>query len=1007
MANVKNSILQLKRHQLEAYNNCIELYEKQEKNNERQKAAVVFPTGCGKSFVILKYILEHPDERILFLAPRNAIKDQMYEYVVRYIGGDQREKNEIINEFGSFKNAARKYVPNFRCDLYQSMLGYGKKDSETKLIDRLKPDMIIVDEMHHLKTKSMRDKNNIVFNEEDEQKNENEWGKKFLSYLEKNSQAKLLGLTATPIRNDNANVVERLFEDALAEEISLLDAIELGIIHPPKYVVPDFIGKDEMETLLQKIENEKGERKETLQKKYDELVKESTKIEGLSNVLKENIMEHDPKGKYIIFCKDIEDMENKKEQAKEWFGEIDENPEIYAISSKDKTSQKQLQDFSETTSDHLKLMYCVGMIDEGVHIDDVSGVILAAKTGSRPTYFQRIGRAISVGEVKKQSIVIDLVNNNEILVDKTKKQDGFELTDLEALEKLVQWVEEKNNGKIPEYDEESSTKERIMAKRFARLNNKYLKYELDDKLLNDLDNDLYDEYRDIIKLGKTIGMFQGLVKLDIEENDNIKEELNTFVRNVEIKGLRRNFIEILSNNNELTPFEEVLQFCVKEGRVPSQIHKQASEQTEKEKREKSLYGKWVKSEEKKIIDSYTGKSLEEIPEEHRALVKQFRNYGYGLNPFEEVLQFCVDKERVPSSTNKPASEQTEEEKRENSLYVKWKRSKEKKIIDSYTGKSLEEIPEEHRTLVEQFRNYGYGKGSGLTPFEEVLQFCVDKERVPSSIHKLASEQTEEEKREQGLYDKWKRSEEKKIIDSYTGKILEEIPEEHRELVEKIRGYGYGLNPFEEVLKFCEDEKNRRVPAYINKPASEQTEEEKRENSLYVKWKRSEEKKIIDSYTGKSLEEIPEEHRALVEQFRNYGYGKGSGLTPFEEVLQFCVNKERVPSNIHKLASEQTEEEKREKSLYEKWKRSEEKKIIDSYTGKNLEEIPEEHRELVEKIRGYGYFGRKTKTVKELVRKVGKEISIEENSKAKEFLESISCEKQIEGEKNDPSGNIEL
>ena len=81
-----------------------------------------------------------------------------------------------------------------------------------------------------------------------------------------------------------------------------------------------------------------------------------------------------------------------------------------------------------------------------------------------------------------------------------------------------------------------------------------------------------------------------------------------------------------------------------------------------------------------------------------------------------------------------------------------------KIIDNYTGKRLEEIPEEHRALVEQFRNYGYG----LTQFEEVLQFCVDKERVPSDIKKLASEQTEEEKREQSLYSKWVKSEEKKI-----------------------------------------------------------------------------------------------------------------------------------------------------------------------------------------------------------------------------------------------------
>lgn len=86
-------------------------------------------------------------------------------------------------------------------------------------------------------------------------------------------QAKLLGLSATPIRNDGTNVVEKLFEDAVAEELSLLEAIEAGIIYPPKYVVPDFIREDELESLLEKINSVEGERKEQLKAEYDELVK--------------------------------------------------------------------------------------------------------------------------------------------------------------------------------------------------------------------------------------------------------------------------------------------------------------------------------------------------------------------------------------------------------------------------------------------------------------------------------------------------------------------------------------------------------------------------------------------------------------------------------------------------------------------------------------------------------------------------------------------------------------
>lgn len=120
--------------------------------------------------------------------------------------------------------------------------------------------------MHHLKTrKAGIDSEDItdeidddivngkdIIDNEERINQENKWGQKFKQLLEMYPQAKLLGLSATPIRNDGTNVVEKLFEDAVAEELSLLEAIEAGIIYPPKYVVPDFIREDELESLLEK-----------------------------------------------------------------------------------------------------------------------------------------------------------------------------------------------------------------------------------------------------------------------------------------------------------------------------------------------------------------------------------------------------------------------------------------------------------------------------------------------------------------------------------------------------------------------------------------------------------------------------------------------------------------------------------------------------------------------------------------------------------------------------------
>lgn len=41
-----------------------------------------------------------------------------------------------------------------------------------------------------------------------------------------------------------------------------------------------------------------------------------------------------------------------------------------------------------------------------------------------------------------------------------------------------------------------------------------------------------------------------------------------------------------------------------------------------------------------------------------------------------------------------------------------------------------------------------------------------------------------------------------------------------------------------------------------------------ENDLYYKWLRTEERKKVDRYEGKQLEEIPEEDRMLVERMRS-------------------------------------------------------------------------------------------------------------------------------------------
>ena len=967
MANTENSKLELLPHQNEAYQAVIKKFE------EKGKVAVIFPTGCGKSFVALEYILKHPDERVLFLAPRRAIANQMYEYIVRYIGGDTRSIEEIQKEYGtgnnpseSLKLAARSYIPNIECMLYQMISAYGERQSVDEILNSLKPTMIIVDEMHHLKTKSIRataGSNVVEDNEEYEEEfsnrieRENKWGKKFKKFLEDNPQAKLLGLSATPIRHDGANVVERIFKDAVASQKSLLEAMEEGIIYPPKYVVPDFVREDELETLLEKIEQAEGARKEELKAEYDELALKSANAPGIPQLMEENISEKD--GKYIIFCKDISDMKEKMANAKEWFGKIDEEPEIYGISSQDNTSAEQLQSFNNSKSSHLKLMYCVGMIDEGVHLNNVSGVILATKTESRPVYTQRVGRCISSKKNGKQAIVIDLVNNNEILSNKEEVEYGYEINDIEALQQLIDWINNKNNGKLPEYSAEKSQKEKTMARRMARINNKYIKYAQNQEMIKQLDKEEQDKIQDIIELGNTIGLFSKAIKLDFSDEEQRQEDLiNQFIDGIAIKGVRKDFVRLLQERLREGTFKEVMQFCEKNGRLPKQVVGTKATLTEEQIYENNLYARWRRCDEKQLVDKYSGVPIEKVPEEYKSIVEQVRSYGYGieekLTTYQKVIQFCEKNERLPKQVVGTKATLTEEQIYENNLYARWRRCDEKQLVDKYSGVPIEKVPEEYKSIVEQVRSYGYGIEEKLTTYQKVIQFCEKNGRLPKQVVGTKAALTEEQLYEKNLYGSWLRSDEKKLIDKYIGTPIEKIPEKDRVIVEQARYYGIEekLTFYQEVIRFCE--KNGRVPRAVHGTKAALTEEQLYEKNLYYRWRRSDEKQLVDKYAGVPIEGVPEEDREIVEQVRSYGYGVEEKLTAYQEIMQFCEKYGRWPRMFQGTNSTCTEEQIYERNLYNRWQTSDEKQIVDKYVGIPTEKIPEEDKTIIEQVRSYGY-----------------------------------------------------
>ena len=119
-------------------------------------------------------------------------------------------------------------------------------------------------------------------------------------------------------------------------------------------------------------------------------------------------------GKYIVFCAGLDHMNEMADKAKEWFAKVDSEPHIYKAYSNDPATSKAFSAFKADVSKHLKLLYSIDMLNEGIHVDDIDGVILLRPTVSPIIYKQQIGRALSAGK-KSNPVIFDIVLNIENL----------------------------------------------------------------------------------------------------------------------------------------------------------------------------------------------------------------------------------------------------------------------------------------------------------------------------------------------------------------------------------------------------------------------------------------------------------------------------------------------------------------------------------------------------------------------------------------------------------------
>lgn len=339
--------------------------------SERGKAAVIHPTGTGKSFIGFKLCADNPDKMILWLSPSRYIYQTQLENLAETSAGYQPD--------------------NVRFYTYAKLMNVTEEE-----ISEVKPDYIILDEFHRCGAEL--------------------WGAGVDAVLKAYPDVPVLGLSATAIRylDNQRDMTDELFDGNVASEMTLGEVIVRGILAPPKYILSIFSYQQDFERYEKRVHSAKNKAAlDAAEKVLEALRRALDKAEKLDVMFDKHMT--DRSGKYIVFCANLEHMQDMMSKAREWFERVDKKPHIYSVYSDDPTASKSFADFkADNDKKHLKLLYCIDALNEGVHVPDVSEVILLRPTISPIIYKQQIERALSASK-SKYPVIFDIVNNIENL----------------------------------------------------------------------------------------------------------------------------------------------------------------------------------------------------------------------------------------------------------------------------------------------------------------------------------------------------------------------------------------------------------------------------------------------------------------------------------------------------------------------------------------------------------------------------------------------------------------
>ena len=341
----------------------------------RHKNLIVAATGTGKTvisaFDFRRFNRENPGAKLLFVAHREEMLKQArktFQAVLRdasfgelWVGGIKPEHfNQLFVSVQTLKGQIKSLV--LTDDFY---------------------DMIVIDEVHHISANSYR------------------------SILSLFSPDILLGLTATPERQDGKSILED-FCHTIAAELRLSDAINRRYLCPFQY-----FGIDDVVDLSD-VAWKKG--------RYipGELTQIYTQNDNRVNHILQNmdsILEDIHAIKCLAFCVS---QDHADYMAQKFLIKNVRSAVLTSRNSKDRdTLRKKL------IRGELNILFVVDIFNEGVDIPEIDTVLFLRPTESLTVFLQQLGRGLRLTDSKDCLTVLDFVGNAKPEYDFSSKFRGM------------------------------------------------------------------------------------------------------------------------------------------------------------------------------------------------------------------------------------------------------------------------------------------------------------------------------------------------------------------------------------------------------------------------------------------------------------------------------------------------------------------------------------------------------------------------------------------------------